>query len=293
MIANLITKAWALEPTFHDRIAALVLAGKVDFAAHTQGRKLPYFEEIANAKAVGISAEITAESSGYKYVVGKARAKSGFVAIIPIIGTMSRYGDYCSWGTEDISNWVLEANADENVSAIVLEINSGGGEVDGTAMLATIVKQSKKPVVAYVAGMAASAAYWVASQCREIVMESKTSSEVGSIGVLATHIDASQFYANEGYKITIIRSKGSESKALFNSVEPLTAEILADAQAAMEPIRNEFEAVVRAGRPGISDSVFEGKMYNGKEALKLKMADKIGFLGDAIDRADFYARQAA
>lgn len=293
MIANLITKAWALEPTYHDRIAALVLAGKVDFAAHTQGRKVPYFEEIADTKAVEINAEITAESSGYNYVVGKARAKSGFVAIIPVIGTMSRYGDYCSWGTEDIGNWVLEANADENVSAIVLEINSGGGEVDGTAMLATIVKQSKKPVVAYVAGMAASAAYWVASQCREIVMESKTSSEVGSIGVLATHIDASQYYEKEGYKITIIRSKGSESKALFNSVEPLTAEILADTQASMEPIRNEFEAVVRAGRPGISDTVFEGKMYNGKEALKLKMADRIGFLGDAIDRADFYARQAA
>ncbi|MER0439646.1 S49 family peptidase [Emticicia sp. W12TSBA100-4] len=293
MIANLITKSWALEPTYHDRIAALVLAGKVDFAVHTQGRKTPYFEEIADTKAVGIHAEITAESSGYKYVVGKARAKSGFVAIIPIIGTMSRYGDYCSWGTEDIGTWILEANADENVSAIVLEINSGGGEVDGTAMLATIVKQSKKPIVAYVAGMAASAAYWVASQCREIVMESKTSSEVGSIGVLATHIDASGFYEKEGYKITIIRSKGSESKALFNSVEPLTEQILAETQATMEPIRNEFEAVVRAGRPDISDTVFEGKMYNGKEALKLKMADRIGFLGDAIDRADFYARQAA
>lgn len=289
MIANLITKAWALEPTYHDRIAALVLAGKVDFAIHTQSRKMPHFQEI---EVIG-DANFNAESSGYKYVVGQARAKSGMVAIIPIIGTMSRYGDYCSWGTEDIGTWILEANSDDNVSAIVLEINSGGGEVDGTAMLAAIVKQSKKPVVAYVAGMAASAAYWVASQCREIVMESKTSSEVGSIGVLATHIDASKFYEQEGYKITIIRSKGSESKALFNSVEPLTEEILTETQAFMDPIRNEFEAVVKSGRPGISDTVFEGKMYNGKEALKLKMADRIGFLGDAIDRADFYARQAA
>ncbi len=279
MIANLVHKAWALEPNYHNRIAALVLAGKVDFQSYVLGRKEPYFQPNA--------------SWGYESQVVKARTKSGFVAIIPVIGSMSRYGDYCSWGTEDIASWIMEANEDEQVSAIVLEINSPGGEVDGTAMLGEVIRQSKKPIIAFVAGMAASAAYWIASQCSEIIMESKTSSEVGSIGVLAMHIDASQAYENEGYKITIIRSEGSDNKALFNSVEPLTDEIIADVRASMTPIKEEFVATVKQGRPKISADVFTGKMYNGKAAIKLGMADRIGFLGDAIARADTYARQAA
>ena len=279
MIANLVHKAWALEPNYHNRIAALVLAGKIDWQLHVIGRKEPYFQPTA--------------SYGYERNVTKARTKSGYVAIIPVIGSMSRYGDYCSWGTEDIASWVMEANDDEQVSAIVLEINSPGGEVDGTAMLAEVIRQSKKPIIAFVVGMAASAAYWIASQCKEIVMESKTSSDVGSIGVLATHIDASQAYQKEGYKITIIRSEGSDHKALFNSVEPLTDEIITDVRASMTPIKNEFISTVKEGRPSISEVVFTGKMFNGKDAIKLKMADKIGFLGDAVARADAYARQAA
>ncbi len=278
MIAKLIHKVWALEPTYHNRMAAIVLSGRMDWAAYQKDRKEPFFSSVS-------------ASWGYDSKVAKIRSKSGLVAIIPIIGSMSRYGDYCSWGTEDIGAWVMEANADEQVSAIVLEINSPGGEVDGTEMLGEIVRQSAKPVVAYVAGMAASAAYWVASQASEIVMESETSSEVGSIGVLAMHIDAIGFFEKEGYKITIIRSEGSDHKALFNSVEPLTEEIIAETQASMTPIKNQFISTVKAGRPNIVGDVFSGKMFNGKDAIKNKMADRIGFLGDAVRRADLLARK--
>lgn len=280
-IAELITRTWALEPTFHDRMALALLSGRLNYAHQIRERKEPYF------------ARVSAGSYYYENRIDKVPTKSGLVAIIPIIGVMSRYGDLCSWGTEDIGSWILEAIADDKVSSIVLEINSPGGSVDGTELLANIVRQSSKPVVAYVTGMAASAAYWVASKCSEIVAETAISSSVGSIGVLATHIDASKFYEKEGYKITIIRSEGSEDKALFNSVEPLTPELLQSTKSELKPIRSQFIKEVADGRKieETEGGIFTGKMYDAKTALTHGMIDRIGFLGDAVRRADLLARK--
>lgn len=286
MIEQLISKTWALEPRFNEVQAALML------------RKLSQGGSMADMKAAWD--EQKSKHGPYMSHLGAdgkwkpwdlAQAKGGGVAIIPMIGTMTRYGGMCSYGSEDFANWIIEANNLDYISSIVMEMNGPGGEVDGTEMLGAVVKNSRKPVVAYVAGMAASAHYWIASQCREIIMESETTSEVGSVGVLSMHVDASKFYEKEGYKINIIRSDGSEDKALYNSVEPLSAEVLADVKLGLNVVRGTFIKTVKAGRPSISDDVFTGKMYFGKEAIKKGMADSIGYLGDAVYRADLLARK--
>ncbi|WP_460635935.1 S49 family peptidase [Larkinella harenae] len=267
-----------------DRVAA----GHVPLAASAERvekeRRDPYF--------VSVPGQASPRASWAYESLHKPRAESGRIAVLPIIGTMSRYGDYCTYGTEDYANWIIEANDDPSVSAIVLELNSPGGQVDGTEYLGEVIRQSQKPVVAWVAGMAASAAYWIASQARMIILESATSSEVGSIGVLAMHIDASQAYEKAGYKVTIVRSEGSEDKALFNSVEPLSEGVLTETKEILKAIRDTFVETVKAGRPGISGDVFSGKMFIGRDALKRQMADKIGFLGDAIAEADRLALAA-
>jgi protease IV len=290
MIENLIAARWAMHETFHNAQAALVLrrlaAGQPALLDYND-QKQAHVPTLANPQAghIGVDGKYKAWDI--------AGAKGGQVAIIPIIGTMSRYGDFCSYGSEDYANWIMEANAADYINAIVLEINSPGGQVDGTELLGAVVAQSKKPIVAYVTGMAASAAYWVASQCDKIVMESDVTSEVGSIGVLAMHVDMSQFYEDQGLKIKILRSEGSQDKALFNSVEPLTPDLEASIRTELNVIRARFIDTVKAGRPGISDKVFTGKMYTGKDALKLDMADKIGYLGDAVYLADLLARKSA
>jgi len=272
MLHQLLTEKWALEPRFHERMAMLALADKLDYKSFKENRKMVYFESQPQASA----------DSYYGYLP-RMSTKKGLVVVIPLIGTMSRFGDYCSWGTEDIASWLLEAYADPNVIGVVVEIDSGGGAVNGTELLAAVIRQRNKPVVAYVMGVCASAAYWVASQCDKIVMESAASSEVGSIGVLAMHVDSSKAYEKEGHKITIIRADGSEGKALFNSIEKLTPEITATVKAEMRPIRDEFVRQVKEGRPDITDeTIFEGGMYNGAVAITNGMADSIGFLGDAV-----------
>lgn len=284
MIEGLIAKTWALEPRLHDALASRLL-------------RTENFEKLSATWQAQREAHSPQFIGGHRDMNGNyvpwdiAKGKAGFVAVLPLIGTMSRYGGFCSHGSEEIASWIMEANATENISSIVLEINSGGGDVDGTELLGQVVKQSKKPVVAYVAGMAASAAYWVASQCAEIIMESGTTSEVGSIGVLSMHVDSSKAYEMNGHKITILRSDGSEDKALFNSIESLTPEIISAVKTDLNSIRSTFIKTVKQGRPGISDTVFSGKMYWGNAAIKLGMADKIGFLGDAVKRADQLSRK--
>lgn len=284
-IESLLGRTWALEPRFHNA-QSLALARRMA----KSGDSTIVIPERTDPSAVAPKASWV-DSRGQKhYGWDVAGTKSGKVALIPIMGVMSRYGDLCAFGTEDISNWILEANALDEITSIVLQIDSPGGDVNGTELLGDIVRASQKPVVAYVQGMAASAAYWVASQAREIIMESETSTEVGSIGVLAVHVDASEYYAKEGLKVTIIRSEGSDDKALFNDVEGLSEELKAEVKAQLAPIKAQFIKTVKSGRPGIGE-VFTGKMYNGKSALQLKMADRIGYLGDAVYRADLLARK--
>jgi len=284
MINQLISKSWALEERFHTVQANLIMRR---LARGEQALVIPDTEKPAPYATEPLAG--FRDNNGIFHPWNKAAARGRSVAIIPIMGVMSRYGDMCSYGSEDIAGWIMEANAMDEIAAIVLEINSPGGQVDGTEMLGQVVKQSQKPVVAWVAGMAASAAYWVASQASEIMMESETSSEVGSIGVLAMHVDASGYYEKEGFKVSIIRADGSEQKALFNDAEPLTEAVLSDTKAVLNPIRSSFVATVKSGRPKISDGVFSGKMYGGKEAIRLGMADRIGFLGDAVNRAAYLA----
>lgn len=280
MIANLISRTWALEEHFNNVMATQLLRTGSVTVRRNGGQLL---------RLTADEMKPMAAAPGYNRL-GRMTTQSGQVVVIPIMDTMSRYGDACSFGSEDVAAWIAEANADGSVSGIVLEINSPGGDVDGTEMLGHAVKNSKKPIVAWVAGMAASAAYWVASQASEIVAESEVSTRVGSIGVLAMHVDASAALEKEGYKVTIIRSDGSEDKALFNSVEPLGEDIVTNTKAELNQIRSQFIDIVKAGRPGIANDVFSGKMFSGKDAKKRKMVDRFGSLSDAVRRADLLAR---
>lgn len=283
MIEELISKTWALEPRFHNLQASLLLKKMglgMEFSAIKEGWKV-----------LSKSPLLAGVDDDDQQPRNRVTTKSGDVVIISIIGTMTRYGGLCSKGTEEYASEILAAEMDDSVSGILLYLNTPGGQVDGTEMLGSVIANCKKPVVAYVAGMAASAGYWVASQCREIVMESETSSEVGSIGVLAMHVDASEHYAKEGFKYTIVRSEGSEDKALWNSLEPLSDAVLSEAKAELNVIKKAFISTVKKGRPGIDVGVFSGKMYSGKDALSLGMADRIGYMGDAIRRVDLLARK--
>lgn len=219
---------------------------------------------------------------------GRSNGTQKTVAIIDIRGAITKYDTWCNYGAMSYAAAIAEANNDKHVAAIVLNIDSPGGAATGGAMLADAVRNSQKPVVAYVGyGYAASAAYWAASQASEIVMDHDSDS-VGSIGAYTTLINPDGAYEKEGYKIQTIYApqstdKNANYRKVFDPNEPSTKGI----EHELEDLVNLFIAEVKAGRGNriVSDEVFTGKMYNTKEAIALGLADHKGTLAFAVQRA--------
>ena len=100
-----------------------------------------------------------------------ADAPQGSTAIIPVHGTMLKYGTMCSYGTTEIASVIDEAAQAKSISSILLDMDSGGGSVDAIAPLIDAIRsaQSKRKAVVAYCDLCASAAYYVASYCNEIV----------------------------------------------------------------------------------------------------------------------------
>jgi signal peptide peptidase SppA len=227
---------------------------------------------------------------------GAADENSGNkVAIIPVLGTMNKRGDMCSYGTKDIVAMINQANADPNVGSIVLEIDSPGGAVDGTEELAMAVKNSAKPVVAFIDGLGASAAYWVASQSSYIYANSEKTAFIGSIGTLAIHVDQSQWLEKEGVKVSVIRAEAAKDKAHGNPYEPLTDDVKAQFVAELNSINDFFISSVKSGRGDKlhngNEDVFTGKVYDGKSAVSTGLIDRVGTMQNAVRMADQLAKK--
>lgn len=224
--------------------------------------------------------------------VSVQEAKSGMIAVLSVSGVMTKQGQACAYGTEQIANQIDAVNADPRISAMVIKWDTPGGEVAGTKALATTIRDSPKVIVGYVS-RADSAGYWGVSQSKEIVLEDSADAETGSIGVYGITIDQTKALDQAGVSVKIIRADGSEDKALENPYEPMTDAVLAEKKATLNAIRAEFVGMVKAGRPNIAEDVFSGKVFRAKEALKRNMVDSIGTLQDAIKRADFLSRKQA
>lgn len=117
---------------------------------------------------------------------GYADAPKGSTAIIPVHGTLLKYGTYCSYGTMEYADLIREAADSSNISSVLCDIDSGGGAVDAIAPLVDAILYARgkgKAVVAH-CDLCASAAYYAASYCNEIIAANEVSAEFGSIGVM-------------------------------------------------------------------------------------------------------------
>ncbi|MVN79338.1 hypothetical protein GO988_23660, partial [Hymenobacter sp. HMF4947] len=234
--------------------------------------------------ASGIAQVLAGRSGG----AGSATTSGSKVAVIPVQGTVQKRGGYCSLGTKDLVAQIAAANRDPEISAIVLDIDSPGGQVDGTEEFAQAVALSQKPVVAYIDGLGASAAYWIASQASFIYINSASTGYAGSLGVLCMSIDQSAFLEKQGVKVEILRSTRAVDKAKMNPVEPLSDDVRAAVQADLDQIGETFIAAVEKGRAGklsTKEDVFTGKVYRGSDAKKHGLVDAIGSLQDAVNKA--------
>jgi protease IV len=210
-------------------------------------------------------------------------------ALIPLKGTMLKYGTLCSYGTEEIASAIIEAASHKNINSIVLDIDSGGGTVDSIAPLQQAIEKAQKnnkPVIAH-CDTSASASYWVAACCDKIIANNDISSRFGSIGVMINFTDVQPHYEKLGYKFHDIYAPESTHKnlpfenALKGNYDLIKKEMLS-------PLAIRFQEHVKAHRKKLieeTEGILSGKMFFAKEAVKIGLADSIGSLDFAINEA--------
>lgn len=188
--------------------------------------------------------------------------------------------------TQIIGNQFREALADDEVTAIILNIDSPGGTVDGTAELADLIFQSRgeKPIIAFVDGLMASAAFWIGSAADRVVISGDTAM-VGSVGVVATHVDQSRFNEMKGVKVTHIVS--GKFKAVGSPHMPLNETGLDTIQDEVNAIMSVFVAKVAEFRgvpeETVRETLGEAQILMGQQALTAGVVDGVSTLDQLIN----------
>ena len=175
------------------------------------------------------------------------------------------------------------ANADGEVSSIILDIHSPGGSATGAIEAADIVSAvaRKKPVVAIANSLCCSAAYLIAAAANKIVA-TKTAS-VGSVGVVLLHLDRSKQLAGKGIAPTFVFA--GKHKVAGNELEALSDEVTADLQAEVNQFFDMMVDSIAGHRPKLTAKAIratEARVYLGEEAVSLGLADEIGTFDSVV-----------
>lgn len=244
--------------------------------------------EAARVVMLGSSASRFVGDSAERDANGRAigglpyKRTSDGVAVITVTGSLINRGAWVGSSSgetsyEGIKFQVASAVNDPKVRSILLDIESPGGEAVGAFEAADAVRAAakEKPVTAVVNGMAASAAYALASAANKIV--TTPTGMAGSIGVVMMHADYSRFLDAEGVTPTLIFA-GSH-KVDGNPFEPLSDAVRSDLQAEVDNFYALFVKTVAAGRKGMSPAAIrdtEARTFLGKDAVDRGLADSVG-----------------
>lgn len=209
----------------------------------------------------------------------------GTTAVIPVFGALvnrfnATYGFIT--GYNYIKNAIATALADESVDRIILDINSGGGEIAGCFETVDYIKaaRSQKEIHAVVDSSCYSAAYAIASACTSI--KATPSSGIGSIGVVAIHASYEKMLENEGIAITVI--KAGEHKVDGNPYEKLSDSVKADIQKRIDATYQNFVSLVSVNRSLAVDDVVktQAACYTAQEAKSIGLIDDVVSVEKAV-----------
>lgn len=182
------------------------------------------------------------------------------------------------------------AARDPRVKAVVLRIDTPGGEVTASDIIYHEILRFKertgRPVLGLMMGVAASGGYYIASACDVIMAHPSTLT--GSIGVISVFPNVESLMAKVGVKVNVIKSGGNkDSGGPFRSMTEEEKKIF---QGIIDEYYEGFLEVVARNRkdriPAAElRSIADGRVYTAKQALELKLIDEIGYFDDALARA--------
>ena len=247
----------------------------------------PKLDVILSVLGARIGLADLAAPVGYTPAARAPGPPSGKVAVIPIHGTLVRrtVGLEAESGLTSYAGLAAQLDAaigNPEVSAILLDIDSPGGESGGVFDLADRIRAASevKPVWAVANDMAFSAAYALASAATRVFVA--RTGGVGSIGVIAMHIDQSVKDAKDGVRYTAVFA--GERKNDLNPHEPLSDAAHAVLKAEVDRVYELFVETVARHRGLDADAVraTEAGLFFGPDAVATGLADAVGSLDDAL-----------
>jgi protease-4 len=187
-----------------------------------------------------------------------------------------------------ITKWLQKAQKDPFIRAVVVRINSPGGEVTASDEIHNEILRTRetygKPVVASFGGLAASGAYYLAAACDRII--ANRNSLTGSIGVLSIVPNLEELLQKIGVKTNIFKSGSLKDAGL--GLYPMSEEAKKVWQGMIDDAYRQFiQVVARGRRMGVQKvrRLADGRVYTGKQAKENGLVDEFGDLPEAIQVA--------
>lgn len=233
-------------------------------------------------------AAAASQATPYRTATGLGITEAG-IAIIPVVGSLVRRGAWLDAESGLVSYATIQSDveaavADPEVKAVLLDLDTPGGEAGGVFDLADAIRnmatQGGKPIWSIANEAALSAGYAIASATNRIWV-SRTG-EVGSIGVVAAHLDVSDADKKAGMSYTYVFA--GAHKVDGHPHAPLSPVALADIQADVDGLYGMFVSTVarNRGMSGAAIRATEARIYRGADAVKAGLADAVGTTTDAL-----------
>ena len=256
LAAALHAQAWALAPGALSSLSALAERG-------------------------GLGASVRRPAAAAPRNISRNRTDSR-TALIEVCGPIQQHrGLFESFGIgvscDTIASQLRAALADPGITRVVLEFDTPGGSVFGISELAAEIRAARgiKPIIGIADSTAASAGYWLLSQCTEAYCA--PSGQVGSIGVIAAHEDISGSLEIQGIRITTICAGAFKDE--LSPFAPLNAGARSAMQSMVNSYGGDFTRAVAQGRgvsvDAVRRSMGEGRMLRPADALRANMIDGI------------------
>ena len=259
-----------------------------------------YYDEIRDVvkRQLGLKADETINQVDYNDVdmaIDDSNLMGEEIAVYYCQGSIVRMETPSIYGSEQqiVSTKVIkdlqELADNSQVKAIVLRINSGGGDAYASEQIWRAVKElnKKKPVVVSMGGMAASGAYYMSMGAQYIMAQPTTLT--GSIGIFGALPDFSDLMTKKlGFKYDEVKTNRNSAYASAGMSRPWSAEEITTMQNYVNRGYNLFRKRVAEGRKMSTEQVekiAQGRVWLGTDAKNIKLIDGFGGLSDAIDKA--------
>lgn len=259
-----------------------------------------YYDEIRDVvkRQLGLKADETINQVDYNDVdmaIDDSNLMGEEIAVYYCQGTIVRMETPSIYGSEQqiVSTKVIkdlqELADNSQVKAVVLRINSGGGDAYASEQIWRAVKElnKKKPVVVSMGGMAASGAYYMSMGAQYIMAQPTTLT--GSIGIFGALPDFSDLMTKKlGFKYDEVKTNRNSAYASAGMSRPWSAEEITTMQNYVNRGYNLFRKRVAEGRKMSTEQVekiAQGRVWLGTDAKNIKLIDGFGGLSDAIDKA--------